>query len=375
MLEKRLAAIYATHSCLKAFALLARHFLEIYLQQTARGLKLYFNCYAQVFCGYMWKPGNRFPTYVGCHFLKKVEFWTHMTYAVCSEKTAFFSHDKHSQKQFAENLGINTAHTIDSIEMKDFQSTSLKLPRQDFVLKCQVATNKTVVFIKHGTAELVNNQVFHVPSLQQQNTRLKASFIAEELLLNDAGNPCPPTYKIFVLGTRILKIFCFPSRISNKHEHAFCVDLEHNASESNWLVHKAGARNKCLQSNDRPRCWDELLHAAGKIGKALDRFALLYFYATDAGAVFGGMRNRFDTNTWSTECSQELQCMYDSLSKPSDMDRVLPNPFIPRRALVDSHHGTLLSQSLNNHRKPLISDIRVLLCFFICAGLWQLQSK
>eukprot|EP00217_Crustomastix_stigmatica_P014399 CAMPEP_0183795990 /NCGR_PEP_ID=MMETSP0803_2-20130417/6834_1 /TAXON_ID=195967 /ORGANISM="Crustomastix stigmata, Strain CCMP3273" /LENGTH=181 /DNA_ID=CAMNT_0026040563 /DNA_START=460 /DNA_END=1002 /DNA_ORIENTATION=+ len=181
------------------------------------------------------------------------------------------------------------------------------MTEKHMVLKASTSLRTMPTFIKIDDMEMVNKQLFDVENVQRKIEEgkrrsgiLSIEYIVEELLFAEDGNTYPPPcYKIFLLGGHALKIFYFGSKFqqSGKIDVA-CVDCAHNPCDLSWLKTNLGNFNTECSFPTKPLCWDELLQTALQIGTSIERFVLLKFYATDRGAVFGGISHDFDEWAW-----------------------------------------------------------------------------
>ncbi len=236
--------------------------------------------------------------------------------------------DKIGQKTFAKEHGADVPATLavfDADEIVNDRSALRKhLARcpSDFVLKpVHGYQNKHAFAVAGGTRDLLRNEPFDVDAAAEAigSDGEFASYVVEELLTDECGEGAPSLppmdYKFWCFGPTIAHVTIMVSRERRGSGYTVAVaDCDDSYSpQPTWCACPSSAESglvEFVQLPKKPRCWDEMVATARRLGEAVGAFARVDFYATPRGPVFGEFQLLFDLVDWNEHADAAIRTMW-----------------------------------------------------------------
>lgn len=203
--------------------------------------------------------------------------------------------DKYRVREYVKELGLGDCLVPligkwDTVEEIDWDS----LPKQ-FVMKCNNGSGDAVVCMDKSMLNIETTKRHFRKALKEKLSilsgephyaKIKPCIIAEELL-NASTQPCNSTslvdYKIWVFDGKPMFTWCTWNR---EQFHAnvalYDMDWQFHPEWSVWTSHYV----KPQEHIPKPKCFDQLMEVAGKLGKGLPA-SRIDMYVVDDKIYFG----------------------------------------------------------------------------------------
>jgi len=188
------------------------------------------------------------------------------------------------------------------------------LDSNSFVLKPVDGYQNINTYVVQDTWEILRQQQFDLKTACQniENDRRFDTYMVEELLVDENGTLPPRDFKFFVVGDKIMHVMIMTGRTKMseglyRYSVSECNELYEvvdswmtKGSDHLYITHSP-------QLPPKPACWNEMVSSVRTLGKAMNCFARIDFYATPRGAVFGEFQLTLDTADWNATMDAELR--------------------------------------------------------------------
>ena len=242
--------------------------------------------------------------------------------------------DKLGQKDFAQRHGAEVAKTLAVIDRAEIAAAPTVLGTRLAALpSCSTSNgyvlkpvhgyqNKHTYAVRSDEEELLRGDRFDVDTVASAIAEDGAfpTYMVEELLQNEEGlsadSNLPLDFKFWCFGATIAHctVMCGRWRTSDSAYTVAVADCDAAYTpRPTWCALPTDAESGLVELVDlppKPRCWEEMVATARRLGEAVGAFSRIDFYATPNGPVFGEFQLLFDLVDWNANADDAIRRLW-----------------------------------------------------------------